>query len=146
MAALLPGPGGAQEAASFAARVPASYKERTPPEEAALDVASLSTLAGMQRPDVEGAWGRSTFGGQHLLAVRPDHDANGGAFRIRRYGERGIELTRFLPVLESFGLVVVESVPYLIGSGPAGEPAVHHRRPRGSDRLSVRPGGAPVRP
>jgi glutamate dehydrogenase len=64
------------------------------------------------------------FGGHHRLAVRPAFDDE-CTFRIRRYGEQGMELTRFLPVLESFGLVVVESVPYRVGPGPAGEPAVH---------------------
>ena len=57
--------------------------------------------------------------------VRPALDGDEGTFRIRRYGEHGIELTRFLPVLESFGLVVVESVPLLVGPGPDGQPPVH---------------------
>src|SRR5262245_5004345 len=46
-------------------------------------------------------------------------------FRVRRYGEHGIELSQFLPILESFGLVVVEAVPYRVGPGSAGEPPVH---------------------
>ena len=45
LASLLPGPDAAARAASFAARVPASYRERTPPEEAALDIAELAALA-----------------------------------------------------------------------------------------------------
>lgn len=65
------------------------------------------------------------FGGHHQLAVCPAAEGDECAFRIRRYGEHGMELTRFLPVLESFGLVVVESVPYRLAPGAHGEPAVH---------------------
>ena len=55
-----------------------------------------------------------------LQAARRVHEDLG-----ERLGEHGIELTRFLPVLESFGLVVVESLPYLVGPGPDGQPPVH---------------------
>ncbi len=125
MAALLPGPDAAAEAAAFAARVPASYKERVPPGEATADIAELSALAGSSRSDVDEAWVGSPFGGHHRLTVRPAADSDEHTFRIRRYGEHGIELSRFLPVLESFGLVVVESVPLLVGRGPDGQPPVH---------------------
>ncbi len=125
LASLLPGPNAAAEAADFAARVPSSYRERMPPEEAALDLAQLADLAGSQ-PDADGGdWTRSAFGGQHRLAVRPPAAGDEGTFRIRRYGEHGIELTRFLPVLESFGLVVVESVPHLVKPSADGQPPVH---------------------
>lgn len=63
------------------------------------------------------------FGGLHRLAVRPSNDPE-CTFRIRRYGEQGIELTRLLPVLESFGLVVVDAIPHrLLPTG--GAPAMH---------------------
>jgi glutamate dehydrogenase len=125
LAGLLPGPDAEAEAARFSARVGASYRERTSPEEAAFDLAQLATLAA-QRPEADASPGSgAAFGGRHLLAVRPAPDSDEITFRIRRYGEHGMELTRFLPVLESFGLIVVESVPYRIGSGEDGQPAVH---------------------
>ncbi len=125
VAALLPEADAGTDAAAFAARVPASYKERTPPAEATADMAELSALADTSRPVDDEEWARSAFGGHHRLAVRPAPDGDESTFRIRRYGEHGIELTRFLPVLESFGLVVVESVPLLVGPGPDGQPPVH---------------------
>ncbi len=125
VAALLPDADAGAAAAAFAARVPASYQERTPPAEAAADIAELSALAESSRPASDEGWARSAFGGHHRLAVRPASDGDESTFRIRRYGEHGIELTRFLPVLESFGLVVVESVPLLVGPGPDGQPPVH---------------------
>jgi glutamate dehydrogenase len=112
-------------AARLAARVPASYREGTSPAEAALDVAELAALAETPVTGVEPEWAGAAFGGHHRLVVRPATDTEEYTFRIRRYGEHGIELSHFLPVLESFGLVVVEVVPYRIGPGPAGEPAVH---------------------
>jgi glutamate dehydrogenase len=95
----------------------------TSPEEAAHDLSELHALT-QGVPSGSGEPTGGAFGGRHRLVVRPATPAT-GTFRIRRFGEGGIELTRFLPVLESFGLVVVESVPHLIGPGPAGEPSVH---------------------
>jgi glutamate dehydrogenase len=123
LASLLPGPDAAAAAAGFAARVPASYREGTSPAEAALDVAELGALAAV--PDSGPGSADAAFGGHHRLVVRPALDTQEYTFRIRRYGEHGIELSHFLPILESFGLVVVEAVPYRVGPGPGGEPAVH---------------------
>jgi glutamate dehydrogenase len=127
LAALLPGADAASQATAFAARVPASYRERTPPEEAAADLAELDELAVHPEDSGRGSpgWAEAPFGGHHRLTVRPALGPDPCTFRIRRYGEQGMELTRFLPVLESFGLVVVESVPHLVAPGGAGEPAVH---------------------
>ena len=44
LASVLDGPDAAATAAGFAARVPASYREGTPPGEAALDMAELGAL------------------------------------------------------------------------------------------------------
>ena len=115
----------AATAASFAARVPASYREGTSPAEAALDVAELTALAETPVTGAEPDWAGAAFGGHHRLVVRPAVDTEEYTFRIRRYGEHGIELSHFLPILESFGLVVVEVEPYRIGPGPEGRPAVH---------------------
>jgi glutamate dehydrogenase len=123
LAALLPGPDAPARAAAFESRAPASYRDLTSPEEAAHDLTELAELFEVSVSDDAQPAG-AAFGGRHRLVVRPArHDAY--TFRIRRFGAGGIELTTFLPVLESFGLVVVEAVPHLIGAGPAGEPAVH---------------------
>ena len=39
--------------------------------------------------------------------------------RLRRYGIDPIELTQLLPVIESFGLIVVEAIPYRFNTPPA---------------------------
>ncbi|MGH9054289.1 MAG: NAD-glutamate dehydrogenase domain-containing protein [Acidimicrobiales bacterium] len=113
-------------ATSFAARSPASYRDQTSPAEAALDVSELEALAAVAAGagDAGATASGDAFGGRHRLLVRPSRDDE-CTFRIRRYGQSGIELTQFLPVLESFGLVVVESVPHRIGAGTGGEPAAH---------------------
>ena len=111
LATLLAGPDAADRSPTSPTRVPASYRERTPPEEAALDMASWPIWPCPGPPKATRRGRVLRFGGHHRLVVRPALDGDEGTFRIRRYGERGIELTRFLPVLESFGLVVVESVP-----------------------------------
>ena len=51
------------------------------------------------------------------MAVQPDPDPGAGMFRFRVYSRRGVELSGFLPVLESFGLSVVEAVPHHIAGG-----------------------------
>ncbi|MDA8310718.1 MAG: NAD-glutamate dehydrogenase [Actinomycetota bacterium] len=118
-------------------RAPASYRERTTPEQAALDAAELRALFGAAKtpggeqtisageskeggtaaggPSPEGggttaaAPSKKTAAAEHRFAVR----ALGGArFHVRRLATRPMELTTLLPVLESFGLVVEESVPY----------------------------------
>ncbi len=124
LANLLAGPDAAEAAADFASRVPSSYKERMPPEEAAVDLAQLALLAQSRPPKDEITWADSPFGGHHRIVVRPNLEGDPATFRIRRYGDHGVELTRFLPVLESFGLVVVESVPYVVGPGGDGQPSV----------------------
>jgi glutamate dehydrogenase len=128
---------GDEAARSFALRSGASYREQTPPARAALDV---EILEGLPAPGSDagtaGAPG-SVFGTCHRLVVGPDPTpgAGPGAFRLRRYGRDGVELSRLLPVVESFGLVVVEAVPHPIG--PGGDHAAAHiddiglRRPNG---------------
>jgi glutamate dehydrogenase len=124
-------------AASFAARTSASYQDLTTPAEAALDLAQLEQL--VPEPDWPGDDGGTRadpFGGPHRFAVRPGPGGPPGQFRLRRYGYSGVELTSFLPILESFGLVVVEAIPHRVApapatngpggpSGGAGQPAAH---------------------
>jgi glutamate dehydrogenase len=125
VAARLAGPDTLGEVERFAVRLPAGYREGTSPAEAAQDLAELAALAETPDGEVGTESAGAAFGGHHRLAVRPALDSEECTFRIRRYGEHGVELTRFLPILESFGLVVVESVPYRLAPGSAGEPAVH---------------------
>ncbi len=100
----------AKLASEFADRLPGSYFERTTPAAAAADLAELEALANTPGPGVV------------RMAVQPDPDPGPGMFRFRLYGQSGVELSSFLPVLESFGLIVVEAVPHRLEGGmlPAG--------------------------
>ena len=89
-------------------RAPASYRERTTPEQAALDAGELRTLFGGGLAAHAGGPPDGDARGEHRFTVR----ALGERFHIRRLAARPVELTALLPVLESFGLVVEESVPY----------------------------------
>ncbi|HET6916541.1 MAG TPA: NAD-glutamate dehydrogenase domain-containing protein [Acidimicrobiales bacterium] len=131
---LLAAEGRAALAAPFVAIAPPSYRDQTSPADAALDAIEMAVLSDgaapavgpTRRPEagpIDAASDRA-FGGAHRLVVRPGTDPD-CTFRIRRYGEHGIELTRLLPVLESFGLVVVESVPHRLLPVAPGGPAVH---------------------
>ena len=123
LAANLPGPDASVRAASFAARAPASYKDQTPPAEAALDAVELAELEAEDMASGRKAAG-GVFGGHHRLAVRPSAEP-GCTFRLRRYGEGAIELTTFVPVLESFGLVVLDAVPHRIAAADPSGPVFH---------------------
>ena len=124
LAGELPGPDAESAAARFAARAPASYKDQTDPALAALDVAQLGELEQAEEPAAGDKAVGKVFGGEHRLLVGPSGDP-GCTFRLRRYGEQAIELTTFLPVLESFGLIVLDAVPHRIAaSEPKG--AVFH--------------------
>jgi glutamate dehydrogenase len=96
------------EARTFAKAVPPGYAERTTPEEAAFDLTSALGLERGEEPEVR-------------FAVRPDPTAGPGTFRLRRVGGRPMELSDLLPLMESFGLAVIEAVPQWIecvsGSG-----------------------------
>ena len=120
---LLAGEGRSELASAFIATAAASYRDQTSPADAALDAIEIAALSAQGAGGIEGGSDRA-FGGAHRLAVRPATDPE-CTFRIRRYGEHGTELTRLLPVLESFGLVVVESVPHRLLPPSPGDPAVH---------------------
>ncbi|HEX6394792.1 MAG TPA: NAD-glutamate dehydrogenase domain-containing protein [Acidimicrobiales bacterium] len=124
LAAHIAGPHAESAAASFAARAPASYKDQTSPAEAALDLAELAELHPPHQANGGTALGGGVFGGDHRLLVRPSEDP-ACTFRLRRYGKGAIELTSFLPVLESFGLIVVDAVPHRIAASEPGGPAFH---------------------
>ncbi len=122
LASLLAEAGGPDVADRFAHRVPTWYREVTSPVEALGDVEEIRLLVAAGRQGQPGGSGaQARFGGQHRLVVRTG--GNGPAFRLRRFGLGPVVLSAFLPVLESFGLVVEEAVPFrLAGSG--GEPEV----------------------
>ncbi|HET6964331.1 MAG TPA: NAD-glutamate dehydrogenase domain-containing protein [Acidimicrobiales bacterium] len=137
----LAGAARASEIAGFLSRLPAGYRALTSPAEAVEDQAEMALLqhppAGSgptppgdasPGPALTGsgptAGGHRAMGTTHRLLVRPSSDPV-CTFRLRRFGEEGIELTSTLPLLESFGLVVVESVPLRLGPGAAGEPEMH---------------------
>ncbi len=90
-------------------RAPASYRERTTPGQAALDAGELRTLFGDGQLAGAGSPPPGEANAEHRFAVRALGD---GRFHIRRLAAKPVELTALLPVLESFGLVVEESVPY----------------------------------
>ena len=100
---------------SFLRGLPAGYRQQTGPVQAARDAAEVAAL--LQMPDAgEGPVGgpagdRPMMGRTHRLLVAPAPDEL-CTFRLRRFGRDGIELTRTLPLLESFGLVVVEAIPF----------------------------------
>ncbi len=100
-------PGAREVALDLSRRAPASYRERTTPEQAALDAHELQALFGAGRPGTSQAGGSATT--EHRFAVRA---VAAEQFHIRRLAARPVELTTLLPVLESFGLVVEDSVPY----------------------------------
>ena len=109
------GPEAAKAAASaYAARLPGSYFERTAPVAAAADLLECQVLEASGDAD------------RVCMAVQPDPDPGAGMFRFRLYGHRAVELSSFLPVLESFGLTVVEAVPHhVVGLPDAPGAGVH---------------------
>ncbi|HLW44839.1 MAG TPA: NAD-glutamate dehydrogenase domain-containing protein, partial [Acidimicrobiales bacterium] len=83
----------------------------TTPEQAAIDAGELRRLfdggGSTAPPTAIPVSEEATI--DHRFAVRA---LGGERFHIRRLAKKPVELTSLLPVLESFGLVVEESVPY----------------------------------
>jgi glutamate dehydrogenase len=125
LAAHLDGPAALWRAIDFAGRVSGSYQEQTSAEQAATDLAVLDALGTADANQPTGPLGETAadlhrFG---LTAEKKQADLAGG-FRLRRYGRRAEELSSLLPLVESFGLVVVEAVPHLIRA-TSDQPAAH---------------------
>lgn len=95
----------AEGAQTFLSSLPPGYVEETAPEDAASDWLQMSRL--LSSPDSSDLAGR--------LVLSPCRLGAPGDFRLRRVGLRRVEISSFLPVLESFGLVAVESVPWHFG-------------------------------
>jgi glutamate dehydrogenase len=114
---------GGSGADNYLDRLPPGYRSLTSPVEGLEDLSEVAALSVPQEASA-GAADAAPMGSVHRLVVRPSVDPS-CSFRLRRFGESGIVLTTILPLLESFGLVVVESVPMRLAPGPAGEPALH---------------------
>jgi glutamate dehydrogenase len=95
-------------------RWPSSYRDAVDPIEAVTDCRELAALAAGEsdvrvRVQMRDRWMRG-------------HPTN---LRVKLY-RRGpvVELSRFVPILESFGLVVVQSVPHVLRDAPVVDGAV----------------------
>jgi len=97
---------------AFLAAVPPGYAEETAVDDAVADLVGLDELAALPK---EGQSGRAGY-----LVLRPCQPGAAGDFRLRRLGHERLELSALLPVLESFGLAVVEAVPWQFHMGGEG--------------------------
>jgi glutamate dehydrogenase len=112
------------EQREFLSALPPGYVERTPPELAARDWLEILILQASkqaeQRPEShlgevvseERSEARGAGGGHGQFVVDPWPGTSPEDFRLRRTGLQRLELSTLLPVLESFGLAVVEAVPW----------------------------------
>ena len=86
---------------------PAAYREAVPPHRAVVDVLEVDALLS----------GRAGAGGEVRVTLVPDLAGRSQArLKVYSVGE-GVELSRFLPILESLGLWAVEDVPYVVAGG-----------------------------
>jgi glutamate dehydrogenase len=131
-----------KEQGKFLSSLPPGYVEETPPEVAARDWleilmlqaseqaeqhSSKDDLVEVVREEVvreEGPDDPSSRGGYGHFVVDPWRGAPQKDFRLRRTGLQRLELSTLLPVLESFGLAVVESVPWNFVLAPA-DPGIY---------------------
>jgi glutamate dehydrogenase len=124
-----PGPEGSR--ARFLSSLPPGYAEETTPEDAAVDWIEMSALLDGELA-ADGPSGGERVRAEHLgersaerlavhasrLVLCPCRPGAPGDFRLRRVGLARVELSSFLPVVESFGLAVVEAVPWHFRFGP----------------------------
>ncbi len=119
----------------FLSSLPPGYAEETTPEDAAVDWIEMSALLGGERA-ADGPSGGERIPAERLvkrlperlterlavhasrLVLCPCRPGAPGDFRLRRVGLARVELSSFLPVVESFGLAVVEAVPWHFHFGP----------------------------
>ena len=103
--------GGAGVAQRWLGRIPPAYREATDPAVAAGDLVDLDRVDGTGR-----------------VALRLVDDGRAGWHHLRvAVGGEPLELSRFLPVLESVGLVVAEEMTFALG-GPRPHPSDHRSR------------------
>ncbi|MFZ4518241.1 MAG: NAD-glutamate dehydrogenase domain-containing protein [Microthrixaceae bacterium] len=96
------GPPGTSVARRWLPRLPEPYRQATPPDVAAGDVEQLERLDGT---------------GGVSLRVRPDGEGPWHHIRVT-VGGPALELSGFVPVLESLGLVVAEEMTFGIDGPP----------------------------
>jgi glutamate dehydrogenase len=133
-------PAQAEAARAFAAQVPAGYRERVQPGDAAWDLGSILALESATSgpfPPAAGVFSGSQANGRgtgtpHRIGVRPGRSSLPGSFRLRRVAAEPVELSELLPLMESFGLVVVEAVPQWV------DPPAGSTRPWHIDDIGVR--------
>ncbi len=83
---------------------PAAYRDVIPPHQAVDDVLGLDAL---EHAEID-----------ILVVLADDADGRGHArLKIFTSGQDGIELSRFVPILESLGLWAVDDRPHALGSG-----------------------------
>ena len=117
----------------FLSSLPPGYVERTPPELAARDWLEIMILQANKATEQhspedhlgavvgDGSSEVLGSGAEHgSFVVGPWRDAQQEDFRLRRTGLQRLELSTLLPVLESFGLAVVEAVPWHFVLEPGG--------------------------
>jgi glutamate dehydrogenase len=98
-----------QAVTPWVGRLPASYRDAVDPADGVIDCAELAALAA----------GESDVRIRVLLTDRSTGQV-GSNLRVKLY-RRGpvVELSRFVPILESLGLVVVEAVPHVLRDAPS---------------------------
>ena len=105
---------GRRLAGIYALRFPAGYAETTSVETALLDVAELERVTAASTEQF------------CSMAVRPDKGSSELLRFVLYQLGGGIELSQFVPILESLGLTVVEEIPYrLEGTEQAPEQVLH---------------------
>ncbi|MGC8626178.1 MAG: NAD-glutamate dehydrogenase domain-containing protein [Acidimicrobiales bacterium] len=97
---------------AFLGAVPPGYAEETAVDDAVADLVGLDELAGLPGDDQSAGTG--------YLVLRPCQPGAAGDFRLRRLGHQRLELSALLPVLESFGLAVLEAVPWQLDMASEG--------------------------
>ncbi|HVM15113.1 MAG TPA: NAD-glutamate dehydrogenase domain-containing protein [Egibacteraceae bacterium] len=99
---------GRRLAGVYAGVFPPGYTDTTPAEEAVADIAHLERLEGVR------------------MALRTSTDDDMPLRFVLYKAGAGVELSTFLPILESLGLTVVEEVPHRLARGQEAEEVTLH--------------------
>ncbi|HWC10854.1 MAG TPA: NAD-glutamate dehydrogenase domain-containing protein [Acidimicrobiales bacterium] len=105
----------AQLAQASAGWFPAAYRNVVPAARAVDDVLDVEHL--LAGAEADGADGSDGHGGAIRVVLAPDPEGRADA-RLKVFtAGMAVELSRFLPILESLGLWAVEDVPYELAGG-----------------------------
>ncbi|HUH06199.1 MAG TPA: NAD-glutamate dehydrogenase domain-containing protein, partial [Egibacteraceae bacterium] len=96
---------GTRLAGTFLRRLPPGYTDQTSVETAALDIAEIDRLLAGET--------------DARMVLRDGTDEQGLRRFVAFKRGAGVELSEFMPVLESLGLRVVEEIPYRLEGGPS---------------------------